>query len=108
MLFRMVTKCEEKNSIAIASNKAFTGWSKAFTDPRLCAVIVGRLTLNATLFEAGAGFCRLTCTKARRDKSGTPATMPRVFGKTRTARKVSPAKLPAMHSPLIICPPPRS
>ena len=26
-----------KASVAIASNESFSGWTKAFTDPRLCA-----------------------------------------------------------------------
>jgi hypothetical protein len=25
--------------VAIASNESFSGWTKTFTDPRLCAVI---------------------------------------------------------------------
>jgi DNA replication protein DnaC len=70
MLFQVLTEREEKNSIAIASNEAFTGWSKTFTDPRLCAAIVDRLTFNATLIETGTESYRLARTKARRDKPG--------------------------------------
>jgi DNA replication protein DnaC len=39
LLFQVLTEREEKNSIAIASNHAFSGWTRTFTDPRLCAVI---------------------------------------------------------------------
>jgi DNA replication protein DnaC len=39
LLFQVLTEREEKNSVAIASNEAFSGWTKTFTDPRLCAVI---------------------------------------------------------------------
>jgi hypothetical protein len=39
-----LTEREEKASVAIASNEAFSGWTKTFTDPRLCATIVDRLT----------------------------------------------------------------
>lgn len=35
MLFQVLTEREKKDSIAIGSNAAFQGWSKAFTDPRL-------------------------------------------------------------------------
>ena len=66
MLFQVLTVREEKNSIAIASNEAFTGWSKTFTDPRLCAAIVDRLTFNATLIETGTEFYRLAHTKANK------------------------------------------
>lgn len=40
LLFQVLTEREEKNSVAIASNEAFGGWTKTFTDPRLCAAIV--------------------------------------------------------------------
>jgi DNA replication protein DnaC len=39
LLFQVLTEREEKNSVAIASNESFSGWTKTFTDPRLCAVI---------------------------------------------------------------------
>ncbi|GGU50658.1 hypothetical protein GCM10010289_83950 [Streptomyces violascens] len=65
MLFQVLTEREEKNSIAIASNGAFTGWSKTFTDPRLCAAIVDRLTFNATLIETGTESYCLARTRAK-------------------------------------------
>jgi hypothetical protein len=55
----------------IASNEAITGGpTKTFTDPRLCAAIVDRLTFNATLIETGTESYRLACTKANKT-SGT-------------------------------------
>jgi DNA replication protein DnaC len=39
-LFQVLTEREEKNSIAIASNESFGGWTRTFTDPRRCAAIV--------------------------------------------------------------------
>lgn len=35
LLFQVLTEREEKNSVAIASNESFSGWTKTFTDPRL-------------------------------------------------------------------------
>ena len=32
--------------VAIASNESFSGWTKTFTNPRLCAAIVDRLTFG--------------------------------------------------------------
>jgi DNA replication protein DnaC len=49
LLFQVLTEREEKNSIAIASNESFSGWTKTFTDPRLCAAIVDRLTFKGTI-----------------------------------------------------------
>jgi len=36
-----------------------------FTDPRLCAAIVDRLTYNATIIETGTNSYRLAHTRAR-------------------------------------------
>ncbi|MGC0372738.1 DNA replication protein DnaC [Streptomyces sp. SAI-229] len=43
LLFQVLTGREEKNSVAIASHESLGGWTKTFTDPRLCAAIVDRL-----------------------------------------------------------------
>ena len=44
LLFQVLTEREERSAIAIASNEPFSCWTKTFTDPRLCAAIVDRLT----------------------------------------------------------------
>ena len=60
LLFQVLTEREEKNSIAIASNESFAGWTKTFTDPRLCAAIVDRLTYGGTIIETGTISYRLS------------------------------------------------
>jgi hypothetical protein len=65
LLFQVLTEREEKNSIAIASNESFSGWIKTFTDPRLCAAIVDRLTFNGTIIETGTDSYRLAHTIAQ-------------------------------------------
>jgi DNA replication protein DnaC len=64
LLFQVLTEREEKASVAIASNESFSGWTKTFTDPRLCAAIVDRLTFNATIIETGTDSYRLARTRA--------------------------------------------
>jgi hypothetical protein len=59
LLFQVLTECEEKASVAIASNESFSGWTKTFTDPRLCAAIVDRLTFGGTIIETGTDSYRL-------------------------------------------------
>ena len=59
LLFQVLTEREEKASVAIASNESFSGWTKTFTDPRLCAAIVDRLTFNGTIIETGTTSYRL-------------------------------------------------
>ena len=36
-----LTEREETASVAIASNESFSGWTKTFSDPQLCAAIGG-------------------------------------------------------------------
>jgi DNA replication protein DnaC len=63
LLFQVRTEREEKNSVAIASNESFSGWTKAFTDPRLCTAIVDRLTFGGHILETGTDSYRLARTK---------------------------------------------
>jgi DNA replication protein DnaC len=66
LLFEVLTEREEKASIAIASNEPFSGWAKTFTDPRLCAAIVDRLTFNGHIIETGTSSYRLAHARAAR------------------------------------------
>ena len=70
LLFQVLTEREEKNAIAIASNQSFSAWTDTFTDPRLCAAIVDRLTYNATIIETGTNSYRLAHTRARASVMG--------------------------------------
>jgi DNA replication protein DnaC len=64
LLFQVLTERAEKNSVAIASNESFSGWTKTFTDPRLCAAIVDRLMFNGTIIETSTNSYRLVHTRA--------------------------------------------
>ncbi|TDP31409.1 IS21-like element helper ATPase IstB [Nocardia ignorata] len=64
LLFQVLTEREEKNSVAIASNDSYSGWTKTFTDPRLCAAIVDRLTFGGHIVETGTASYRLAHTRA--------------------------------------------
>ena len=64
LLFQVLTEREEKNSVAIASNQSFSGWTDTFTDPRLCAAIIDRLTFNGTIIETGTQSYRLAHTRS--------------------------------------------
>jgi hypothetical protein len=41
------------------------GWTKTFTDPRLCAAIVDRLTFGGNIIETGTDSYRLAHTRAQ-------------------------------------------
>src|SRR5438874_5908578 len=74
LLFQVFTEREEKASIAIASNAAFSEWTSTFTDPRLCAAIVDRLTFEAHIITTGTDSYRLRTAQARRQSARTAST----------------------------------
>jgi DNA replication protein DnaC len=49
LLFQVLTEREENSSVAIASDESFSGWTRTFTDPRLCAAIVDRRTFGGNM-----------------------------------------------------------
>ena len=65
LLFQVLSEQEERS--AIAANEPFSGWIKTFTDPRLCAAIVDRLTVAGQIIETGTVSYRLA--HARRTRS---------------------------------------
>jgi DNA replication protein DnaC len=72
LLFEILTDREEKASVAVASNEAFSGWTKTITDPRLCAAIVDRLTYQGQIIQTGTQSYRLA--HARAAKAATKIT----------------------------------
>jgi len=73
LLFQVITEREEKASIAVASNAPFGEWGQTFTDPRLAAAVVDRLTFNALIIQTGTDSYRLPATR-RAKKAGAPAS----------------------------------
>jgi DNA replication protein DnaC len=64
LLFQIITAREERASIACASNAPFSEWGTTFTDPRLAAAVVDRLTFNAHIIHTGTNSYRLRSTRA--------------------------------------------
>jgi len=64
LLFQIITAREEKASIACASNAPFSEWGNTFTDPRLAAAVVDRLTFRAHIIQTGSDSYRLRATRA--------------------------------------------
>ena len=56
-----------RSAVAIASNEPFSSWTKTFTDPRLCAAIVDRLTFAGQIIETGTSSYRLAHARKRRN-----------------------------------------
>ena len=58
--------------MAVASNAPFSEWGQTFTDPRLAAVVIDRLTLKAHIIETGTQSYRLR--SSRGGKKGAAKT----------------------------------
>jgi DNA replication protein DnaC len=72
LLFQVFTEREERASVAVASNSAFSEWARTFTDPRLCAAIVDRITFEAHIVETGTQSYRLRASQRRHTKPPAP------------------------------------
>lgn len=72
LLFQVLTERDERASIAVASNAPFSEWGRTFSDPRLAAAVVDRLTFRAHILETGTSSYRLRTSRAKR-KEGMPA-----------------------------------
>jgi DNA replication protein DnaC len=64
LLFQIITERDEKASIAAASNAPFSEWGRTFTDPRLAAAVVDRLTYRAHIIDTGTNSYRLRTTRS--------------------------------------------
>ena len=71
LLFQVITAREERASIACASNAPFSEWGNTFTDPRLAAAVVDRLTFNAHIIQTGIHSYRLTSTRNKKGAANT-------------------------------------
>jgi DNA replication protein DnaC len=69
LLFQVITEREEKASIACASNAPFSEWGATFTDPRLAAAVVDRLTFRAHIIQTGTESYRLRTSRNIRTKT---------------------------------------
>ena len=76
LLFQIITAREERASIACASNAPFSEWGATFTDPRLAAAVVDRLTFNAHIIATGTSSYRLRATRAAKTSRQTEETRP--------------------------------
>ena len=67
LLFQVLTEREERASVAAASNHPFSEWGQTFTDPRLAAAVVDRMTFHAHIIETGTDSYRLRTARAKKN-----------------------------------------
>jgi DNA replication protein DnaC len=71
LLFQVLTEREERASVASASNHPFSEWGETFSDPRLAAAVVDRLTFRAHIIETGTDSYRLRLSRAKKGSRTT-------------------------------------
>lgn len=71
LLFQVFTAREERASIALASNASFSEWGRFFTDARLAAAVVDRLTFRGHIIATGSDSYRLRATRAAKKGAAT-------------------------------------
>jgi DNA replication protein DnaC len=71
LLFQVITAREERASIACASNAPFSEWVNTFTDPRLAAAVVDRLTFKAHIIQTGTSSYRLSASRSMKGAANT-------------------------------------
>lgn len=87
LLFQVLTDREQKASVATATNESFSGWTKTFADPRLCAATVDWLTFGGDIIETGTDAYWLHATGM------AAAHLPRQLIPHRCQRPARPARL---------------
>ena len=71
LLFQIITEREERASIGVGTNLPFSEWGSVFSDPRLVAAIVDRITFNAHILETGTASYRLRTSKTTHRATNT-------------------------------------
>lgn len=59
LLFQVITEREESSALLVATNLPFGEWGEIFSDARLAAAVVDRITFNAKIIETGTQSYRL-------------------------------------------------
>lgn len=62
LLFQVITDREESSSLMVATNLPFGEWASIFTDTRLAAAVVDRITYRSKIIETGIESYRLRST----------------------------------------------
>jgi DNA replication protein DnaC len=63
LLFQVLTEREEQGERGYRFQREL-GWTRTFTDPRLCAAIVDQITFGGSIIETGTDSYRLAQTRA--------------------------------------------
>lgn len=74
LLFQVLAERDERAAVMVTTNLPFSEWTQVFSNPRLCAAVVDRITHRAHIIETGSESYRFRRTlDERRRKGGAPA-----------------------------------
>lgn len=66
LLFQVLADRDERAAVIITTNLPFSEWTQVFSNPRLCAAVVDRITSRAHIIETGSESYRFRRTLEQR------------------------------------------
>lgn len=70
LLFQVLAERDERAAVIVTTNLPFSEWTQVFSNPRLCAAVVDRITHRAHIIETGAESYRFRRTLEQRSRKG--------------------------------------
>lgn len=74
LVFQVLSERSERGSIVVTTNLPFSEFTKVFSDKRLCAAVLDRLTHNAHIIDTGSVSKRRPLTLPKRKKGAKKAS----------------------------------
>jgi DNA replication protein DnaC len=68
LLFQVLADRDERAAVILTTNLPFSEWTQVFTNPRLCAAVVDRITNRAHIIETGSESYRFRRTLEQRGR----------------------------------------
>ncbi len=74
LLFQVLADRDERAAVVITTNLPFSEWTQVFTNPRLCAAVIDRITSRAHIIETGTESYRFRRTLEKRQAKAKQAS----------------------------------
>jgi DNA replication protein DnaC len=71
LLFQVLADRDERAAMIVTTNLPFSEWTRVFTNPRLCAAVVDRITNRAHIIETGSESYRFRRTLQQRSRKAS-------------------------------------
>jgi len=74
LLFQVLADRDERAAMIVTTNLPFSEWTRVFTNPRLCAAVVDRITNRAHIIETGSESYRFRRTLQQRSRKASESS----------------------------------